>query len=337
MAEVARADANTARMRVMVLGEDAIRRLLPMVDCMQAMERAFRAADAGNYVQPQRIIAWQPDHRGAVAAMPAYLDGVLGAKLITVFPHNRSEGLESHQGLVALHEAQNGRLLAIANAGTITAIRTAAVSALATRLLAREDACDLALLGSGVQADEHLRAMSAVRALRRVRVWSRTAAHAQEFAQRHTGDTLTVTACETVEEAVRDAGIVCTLTAATAPILQGGWLARGAHVNAVGSSVPPFRELDTAAVTRARVYVDMRECVLRESDDLLQPIREGVFRESDIAGELSEMVSGKCALRTADDQITLFKSVGMAIEDIAAIRLAYERAGATNAGAYVEI
>jgi len=173
--------------------------------------------------------------------------------------------------------------------------------------------------------------------LRRVRVWSRTPAHAQEFAQRHTGDTLTVTACETAEEAVRGAGIVCTLTAATAPILQGEWLARGAHVNAVGSSVPPFRELDTTTVTRARVYVDMRECVLRESDDLREPIRESAFHETDIVGELSEMVSGTCQLRTADEQITLFKSVGMAIEDIAALRLAYERAGATNAGAYVEI
>lgn len=313
-------------MRVMVLGEDAIRRLLPMADCIEAMERAFRSLAAGDYVQPLRIIAWQPDHQGAVAAMPAYLGGVLGAKLITVFPHNRAEGLDSHQGLVALHEAQNGRLLAIANAGTITAIRTAAVSALATRLLAREDACDLALLGSGVQADEHLRAMSAVRVLRRVRVWSRTAAHAHEFAQRHTGNTVTVTACESAEEAVRDADIVCTLTAATAPILRGEWLAPGAHVNAVGSSVPPFRELDTSAVTRARVYVDMRECVLRESDDLREPIREGAFHESDIAGELSEMVSGTCKLRTADDQITLFKSVGMAIEDIAALRFVYERA-----------
>lgn len=320
----------------MVLGENAVRALLPMNECIDAMERAFLAASRGDFVQPLRIIAWQPDKRGAVAAMPAYADGVLGAKLITVFPQNRSEGLESHQGLIALHESGNGRLLAIVHAGAITAIRTAAVSALATRLLAREDAADLALLGSGTQADEHLEAMCAVRHVRRVRVWSRTPAHAQAFAERHSSSALPMSVCATAEEAVRGAGIVCTLTAATQPVLHGEWLAQGAHVNAVGSSVPPFRELDTAVVARSRIYVDMRECVLRESDDLHEPIREGLIRESDIAGELSDMVSGGCPLRTGRDEITLFKSVGMAIEDLAAVRFLYERALQSGAGELID-
>lgn len=323
-------------MRVMVLGEKAVRTLLPMAACIDAMERAFLAASRGDFVQPLRIIAWQPDKRGAVAAMPAYADGVLGAKLITVFPQNRGEGLESHQGLIALHESGNGRLLAIAHAGAITAIRTAAVSALATKLLANADAGDLALLGSGAQAEEHLEAMSAVRTLRRVRVWSRTPEHAQEFARRHSTGALAVTACATAEEAVRGADLICTLTAATQPVLRGAWLAGGAHVNAVGSSVPPFRELDAAVVTRARIYVDMRECVLRESDDLREPIREGLIRESDIAGELREMVSGGCPLRTRRDEITLFKSVGMAIEDLAAVRFLYERAPQSGAGEFID-
>jgi len=324
-------------MRVMVLGENAVRTLLPMAECIEAMERAFLAAGRGDFAQPLRIIAWQPDKRGAVAAMPAYADGVLGAKLITVFPQNRSEGLESHQGLIALHESGNGRLLAIAHAGAITAIRTAAVSALATRLLANEDAGDLALLGSGAQAQEHLEAMRAVRRLRRVRVWSRTPAHAQEFAQHHSTGALSITVCPTPEEAVRDADIVCTLTAATQPVLYGEWLSKGAHVNAVGSSVPPFRELDAAVVTRSRIYVDMRECVLRESDDLREPIREGLIRESDIAGELREMVSGGCPLRTRSDEITLFKSVGMAIEDLAAVRFVFERALRSGTGEFIDL
>ena len=323
-------------MQVMVLGEKAVRTLLPMTDCIDAMERAFLAASRGDFAQPLRIIAWQPDKRGAVAAMPAYADGVLGAKLITVFPQNRTEGLESHQGLIALHESGNGRLLAIAHAGAITAIRTAAVSALATRLLAKDDAGDLALLGSGAQAVEHLEAMRAVRKVRRVRVWSRTPAHAREFAQRHSTGALSITVCATAEEAARDADIVCTLTAATQPVLHGEWLPNGAHVNAVGSSVPPFRELDAAVVARSRIYVDMRECALRESDDLREPIREGLISESDIAGELPEMVSGGCPLRTRNDEITLFKSVGMAIEDLAAVRFLYERALQSGAGESID-
>jgi alanine dehydrogenase len=323
-------------MRVLILGEDLVRELLPMADCIDAMESAFRAAAGGDFIQPLRIIAWQPDMRGAVASMPAYLDGVLGAKLITVFPQNRSEGLDSHQGLVALHEARNGRLLAIAHAGAITAIRTAAVSALATKLLANEDAGDLAIIGSGVQAEEHLRSITSVRRLRRVRVWSRTTAHAETFAKQHSTSTLPVLVCASVEDAVRGADIVCTVTAATEPVLLGRWLSPGAHINAVGSSVPPFRELDTEVVERSRVYVDMRENVLRESDDLLVPIREGALAASDIAGELSEIVSGQCELRSNRDQVTLFKSVGMAIEDLAAVRVVYERALQAAAPSYVD-
>jgi ornithine cyclodeaminase len=313
-------------MRVLILGESLVREMLPMADCIDAMEAAFCAAARSDFIQPLRIIAWQPDKRGAVASMPAYLDGVLGAKLITVFPQNRSEGLESHQGLVALHEARNGRLLAIAHAGAITAIRTAAVSALATKLLANEDAGDLAILGSGVQAEEHLRAISAVRNIRSVRVWSRTPAHANAFAEQHAPNGVPVRACGSVEDAVREADIICTVTAATQPVLPGRWVSAGSHINAVGSSVPPFRELDTDIVKRSRVYVDMRENVLRESDDLLVPIREGVLAENDIAGELAQMVSGRCVLRSDRREITLFKSVGMAIEDLAAVRLVYERA-----------
>ncbi len=323
-------------MRVMMLSESAVRQFLPMPDCIDAMEKVFYAASRGDIVQPLRLVAWQPDKHGAIAAMPAYADGSVGAKLITVFPQNRAHELESHQGLVALFEGQHGKLLAIAHAGAITAIRTAAVSGLATKLLAREDASDLALLGSGVQALEHLRAISCVRSLRRVRIWSRTLANAQKFAANHSTPALSITACERAEEAVRDADLICTVTAATDPVLRGAWLKPGAHVNAVGSSVPPFRELDTEAVTRSRIFVDMRDCALRESDDLLEPIREGAITESDIAGELSQMVRGACELRTSADETTLFKSVGMAIEDVAAVRLVYERALQSGAAAYVD-
>jgi ornithine cyclodeaminase len=262
--------------------------------------------------------------------MPGYLDGVLGAKLISVFPQNRSAGLDSHQGIVALHEPEHGRLLAVVHAGAITAIRTAAVSALATRLLANENADDLALLGSGTQAVTHIRAMREVRAIRRVRVWSRSFEHARAFAERETSETLAVMPYESVQQAVDGASIICTLTAATAPVLHAPWIAAGAHINSVGASVSGFRELDANVVQHARVYVDMRSTALRESDDLRDIPHERVI------GELSEMVTGACQLRTNQNDVTLFKSVGMAIEDLAAARLVYQRATEQGLGRYVD-
>jgi alanine dehydrogenase len=315
---------------VLILDERVVYDSLPMNDCIDAMERAFQAAARGDFVQPLRLIAWKPDKRGAVASMPAYLDGVLGAKLISVFPQNRSAGLDSHQGIVVLYETEHGRPLAILHAGAITAIRTAAVSALATRLLARDNADDLALVGSGEQAHSHLRAMQVVRPIRRVRVWSRNGDHARAFAKNESTTVLPITACESLEEAVRDAQIVCTLTAATGPLLPAVWIARGAHLNCVGASVSGFRELHADTVAAARLYVDMRATALQESDDLR------VVSPDRVVGELAEMVSGACPLRESEDDITLFKSVGMAIEDLAAAHLVYERALSAGLGTAVD-
>lgn len=315
---------------MLILDERSVHEALPMRECIDAMSRAFERVAQGAFVQPLRLIAWQPDGRGGMACMPGSLGAALGAKLISVFPENRSAGLESHQGIVALHEPEHGRLLAIMHAGAITEIRTAAVSALATRLLANDDVTDVALLGSGTQAVSHLRAMREVRAVRRVRVWSRTPANAREFAERHTSDQVPVTPYESVEKAVQGAGIICTLTAARAPVLHAPWIASGTHINSVGASVAGFRELDTAVVHDARVYVDMRATALEESDDLRELPRERVV------GELSEMVTGTCPLRRSRSEITLFKSVGMAIEDLAAAELIYERAAARHLGTYVD-
>jgi ornithine cyclodeaminase len=315
---------------MLVLDERAVQDALPMRDCIDAMERAFTSVARGDFVQPLRLIAWQPDGHGGIASMPGFLNGVLGAKLISVFPQNRNAGLESHQGIVALHESEHGRLLAVVHAGAITAIRTAAVSGLATRLLANADADDVALLGSGTQALTHLRAMREVRTIRRVRVWSRSFEHARAFAEREISDAVPVMPCDSVERAVDGATIICTLTAATAPLLHASWIAAGAHINSVGASVTGFRELDAAVVQRARVYVDMRATALRESDDLRD------LPSDRVAGELSEMVTGACPLRTDVNEITLFKSVGMAIEDLAAAQLVYERATALGLGRYVD-
>lgn len=315
---------------MLVLDERTIYDVLPMRDCIDEMDRAFRSVSRGDFVQPLRLIAWQPGHHGGMAAMPGFLAGVLGAKLISVFPQNRAAGLESHQGLVALHDSSDGRLLAIAHAGAITALRTAAVSALATRLLATPGPHRVALLGSGTQAVTHLQALRCVIDVRDVRVWSRTFENAKAFSERETSAAAAVTPVESVREALVGASVVCTLTAATAPILESEWISDGAHVNSVGASVSGFRELDAATVERARVYVDMRECALRESDDL-----RGIGPER-VVGELSEMVTGGCELRRSEREVTLFKSVGMAIEDLAAVRLAYDRALARGVGTHVD-
>jgi len=324
---------------VLAVSEREVRELLAMRDCIEVMQHTFASLSAYGSVQPPRIVAWQPDKRGAIAAMPAWLGKpvTLGAKLISVFPQNRQAGVESHQGFVVLFDSEHGVPRAIVHAGAVTEIRTAAVSAVATRLLANEDASHLAILGSGVQAHAHLHAMREVRPIRRVRVWSRTPEHAQAFAREtHDQHGLHVTAASTARDAVEDADIICTVTAATSPVLEGSWLKAGQHINAVGSSVPPFRELDTDAVARARVVVDSYESARNEPDDLRIPLREGAITQEHILADLAELTSGVRAVRNSTEDITLFKSVGIAIEDLAAAHAIYERAVREGRGTQID-
>lgn len=326
-------------MQVTVIGHREVSELLPMVECIKVMAEMFRALSRGEAVLPQRQVMWQPDRTGALGLMPSWLGSpaALGAKVVSVFPGNTETRHESHQGAVLLFDTGNGILLAIVDAGAITAIRTAAVSALATHLLAREDAGNLAILGSGTQADMHLAAMQSVRPIRRVRVWSRNADHARRFATTATEHYSTeVTPVDNASEAVDGADLICTVTGATEPVLQGEWLAPGAHVNAVGASVPPFRELDTAAVARSRLFVDSTVSVLAEADDIRIPMQEKAITENHIRGELSDLVLERVTGRNDTDDITLFKSVGLAVEDLAAARHVYTRAMETGVGTPVE-
>lgn len=323
---------------VLILSEHDVADLLTMRDCIDLMQKAFAALDSAGYVQPVRLIAWKPERDGAIAAMPAWMaePPALGAKLISVFPQNRQAGLESHQGLVALYDTENGKLHAVLHAGAITAIRTAAVSGLATRLLANTNASTLAIVGSGVQAATHLRAMLEVRPVTSVRVWSRNADHAAAFAADHRRQLgIAIDAAHSVREAVGHADLICTVTASNAAIVQSDWIADGAHINAAGASVPGFRELDSAAVARARVFVDSRESALAEADEIRIPIAEGLFDDSHIAGTLSELASGAARGRSAAGEVTIFKSCGMAIEDLAAANYIYERAIALGRGTRV--
>lgn len=299
--------------------------------CIDVMAEALSSLARGDALQPLRQVHWLPDHRGLLGVMPGALwDGegaVLGIKVITVFPGNHAKGEETHLGSVLLFEAEMGKLLAILDAAAVTAIRTAAVSGLATRLLAKEDAGDLALLGSGVQARTHLAALREVRPLRRVRVWSRHPESARRFAAEESArHGLPVEATATAREAVEGADLICTVTAAREPVLEGAWLAPGAHVNAVGACTPTTRELDTEAILRARIFVDRRESALAEAGDLLIPMQAGEVGEDPIAGELGDVLVGRLPGRQAAEEITLFKSLGLAVEDLAAARFVWRRA-----------
>lgn len=317
-----------------MIGHAEVRRLLPVGDCVEVMAGALSALARGDAVLPLRSVTAQPDEAGFLGLMPSYLGEprAIGVKAVTVFPGNSATRYESHQGAILVFECSHGQLLAIVDAGTVTEIRTAAVSALATRLLAREDAGVLALLGSGTQAGAHLAAMRAVRPIREVRVWSRNAEHARAFAARYGA-----TAFASAREAVTGAEIVCTVTGATAPILFGEWLAPGAHVNAVGASVPPFRELDSAAVARSRVFVDRRESAENEAEDIRVPLREGTIGPAHVLGELGDLLLRRVAGRVAAADVTLFKSLGLAVEDLAAAHHVYAAAVAQGAGAAVDL
>jgi len=290
---------------ILFLDESAVGRLLRYPDLISAMTQALVDLSAGRVVQPLRTILPVAPHQGFFGVMPAYA-GALGAKLVTFFPNN--QGIPTHHAVVLLFRAETGEPLAIMDGRLITEMRTAAVSAVATRVLARADASVLAILGSGVQAQSHLEALRLVRPVREVRVWSPR--NARTFAERHS-----VRAAASPEEAVRGADLVVVATSSRTPVLQGGWLSPGTHVNAVGAVRPEWRELDDEVLARSRLYVESREPALKESGDVMASNR--------IDGELGEVFAGLRPGRRAADEITLFKSVGVAVEDVAAAALVH--------------
>jgi ornithine cyclodeaminase len=327
-------------MKVLLVSQSEVAQLLPMPECIDAMAEALTATARGEVLLPLRQVTILPDNLGALASMPAFARGLggIGVKVITVFPGNHGSAFDSHQGAVLFFDAERGSLRAIVDASEVTAIRTAAVSAVATRALAREDAGDLAILGSGVQARTHLEAMLLVRTIRRVRVWSPTAEHRDAFADRE-GRRLGVAIepAASAQSAVAKAHIICTVTGARQPVLKGKWIAPGAHVNAVGSSLRTSRELDTDAVVRARLFVDRRESALNEAGDFLIPKAEGAIGDDHILGELGDLLLGKVPGRASSEDITVFKSLGLAVEDLAAVRLIDQRARERGLGTWVEL
>ena len=320
-------------MGVLVLSEADVRMLLPMEECIALMAEGLAALERGEMSMPLRSVFRPPDAGSLMGLMPAHrIDAAYGLKAICVFPENPQRGLDAHQGAVLLFDGETGELRAAINASAITEIRTAAVSGVATRLLAREDARELAILGAGVKARAHAGAMAAVRDFDTVRVWSRTPEHAQALASEIDGE-----AVSTAEEALAGADVVCTTTTAREPIVRREWLAPGAHVNAVGSSIPTTRELDTATMAAAALFVDRRESTLNESGDYLLAAAEGAIGPEHIRAELGELLTGKAEGRTSGGELTVFKSLGLAVEDLAAAEHLYGRAREEGAGTEVEL
>jgi ornithine cyclodeaminase len=324
---------------MLLLREADVRTLLSMEDTIALMEYALRAYSTGGVAQPVRVAVTVEPHDGYLGVMPAYLRtaDALAAKLVTFYPGNAARSLPTHLAMIVLWDSATGETLALMDGRLITEVRTAATSAAATKALAREEASTLAMLGSGVQARSHLEALRLVRPLRRVRVWSRTGAHARAYAEEMGGRfNLPIDVCATADAAVRGADLVVTATSSPHPVLQGNWLAGGVHINAVGASRPDWRELDTEAVQKARVFVDSRAGALAEPGDVLIPMREGAITESHVRGELGEVLAGKVAGRTGANEVTLFKSLGMAVEDVATARHVYARAKEREIGQEIE-
>lgn len=298
----------------MILDEAAVRDLLHMEELIPAMAGALADLSSGKVVQPMRVMLPVSDHGGFLGLMPAYGGGALGAKLVTFYPNN--QGVPSHHAMILLFRPETGEPLVTMDGRLITEMRTAAVSAVASKLLARPDASVLGILGAGVQARSHLEALRLVRPFREVRVWSprNARAFAKEFG---------ILAAASAEEAVRGADVVVVATTSQTPVLFGDWLSPGTHVNAVGAPRPTWRELDDNVLRKARIYVELREAATRESGDIIAAGR--------VDAEIGEVVSGTKPGRQSAAEITLFKSVGVAAEDVVSADLVFRRAVARNA------
>jgi alanine dehydrogenase len=324
----------------LVLTEDDVRAVLSIDDLIAAMRTALAQYSSGAAQQPLRTVLDVGESEAYFGVMPATIADppAMGTKLVTVFASNRDKGLPSHLATIVLLDPETGALLALLDGRYITAARTAAVSAVSVDLLAHPQASTLAILGSGVQARSHLEALGRVRRLQDIRVWSpneeRRRAFVHEF-QPHVGAELT--AASSAHEAVHGADLIVLATTSPTPVIASDWIADGAHICAVGACRPTHREMDAALVGRARVFVDSRIGALAEAGDIVLAIRDGAITPDHIWGELGELVSGRITGRQDTRQVTIFKSLGMAVEDVAAAHLAWARAKALGRGQEVVV
>lgn len=318
---------------MIVLSEHDVRELLDMPSCIEAMEEVLASLARGELFNPLRSVARPEGAATLLGLMPAYRAAptpTYALKEIVIVPSNPQRGLDTHMGGVLLHDGETGELVAILNASPVTEIRTAAVSAVATRALARPEAQRVAILGAGAQARGHVLAMRAVLEDPEIRIWSRRLEAAEELA----GE-VGATVAPSVDAALFGAEVVCTTTAAREPIVEKRWLARGAHVNAVGACFPTTRELDTETVASASFFTDRRESCLTEAGDYLLAAAEGAVGPEHVKAELGEVLAGMHPGREHEDELTIFESLGIAVEDLASAELVVRRARERGVGVEV--
>jgi alanine dehydrogenase len=310
----------------LILSEADVRRLLDLDALIPAMEQALAAFSSGVVNQPVRAVL-DISGRGAFASMPAYVRGaeLLGAKLVSVFPGNVNRGLHTHLATILLNDAHTGETLAIMDGRYITEVRTAAVSGVSVRHLARADATRLGIVGSGVQARSHIEMLRRVRAWTEISAWSPNHANLERFAEE-----CGVVALASVEDVARASDVLVTATPSKLPVLHNAWVRDGTHLIAVGSCFPDHSEIEAPLVARSRLIVDSRAAALKEAGDVLAGIRAGLFGPDHIAGELGDVINGNVAGRQSASQITLFKSLGLAVEDVFAASLVYQAARMRN-------
>src|ERR1043165_1736194 len=327
---------------MLVLSEAAVRRLVEIDELIAALERAHAEFSTGGAVMPVRQVVPLPEIGGRITTMPAYLwaERALGMKVVTFFKDNPARGLPAILGTIHLYSAETGKLAAIMDGTYITAIRTACASAMATHALANPDTPVLGILGASRQARSHIAALARVRKIAKIKIYSPSGASARRRTVRGGLEPLVKLPIEpapSAEAAVRGADLVVTATSAPTPVLDRAWLKPGAHINAVGSHRPDLRELDAATLKAARLFVDSRDAIMAECGDVLLAIKEGAIQAGDASTEIGEVLAGKKPGRTSSSDITLYKSVGIAVQDVATAALVYRKALEKKAGVEVDI
>ena len=320
---------------MLILNEHEVVQLLDMPGCMAAMEEALTGLARGEFHLPLRPVVKPPGERHFLGLMPTFRGGgrpLYALKTVAIFPDNPSRGLDPHQGAVTLFDGETGEVIAVMNASPITAIRTAAVSGVATRALAREDARVLAIVGAGHQARPHIEAMLQARAFEEIRISSRT----RESAEKLAADWPDARAVDSNEDAVRGADVICTVTQSGEPVVEAGWVSPGAHINAVGACLPHMRELDAETVALSSFFTDRRESCEKEAGDYILALQDGAITDGHIKAELGEVLAGTSPGRTSPEEVTVFESLGLAIEDLASAEYLMRRASETGKGTTVE-
>jgi ornithine cyclodeaminase len=325
---------------MLIISHSQVRELLPMRACMEVVGEALSGLARGEGVQPLRAGFLRPDRGGVMAWMPGSLAAgqPFGIKVLSVVENPGELGVDSHQGAVMIFDPANGSPLALCEAGAITAVRTAAVSALATEKLARHDAKKLAILGAGTQAKSHIEAMLAVRPIENISMWSRTPATTERVAaelSEHHG--MPIEVAEDAASAVADVDIICTTTSAREPVLLAEMLEPGMHVNAVGASVPSWREIEAGVLPLVSLFTDRRESLANEAGEYIHAAETGLIPDGLVVPELGELLNEDHPGRTAETDITLFRSLGLAIEDLASAQLVFERALEGGIGSRVDM